>query len=187
MSKTSKDTTVSKSEPKKSTNNKMEQSKFHKLFTDELKDIYWAEKHLVTALPKMVKGATTQELKDAIQGHLEETKTQVTRLEQVFELLGMKATAKKCDAMEGLIEEGKSILEDTEEDSMVRDAGIIIASQKIEHYEIASYGSLVALAEKMGHTEAMELLKMTLEEEKGADEKLNMIATEHINEAASEE
>ena len=187
MSKTSKDTTVSKSEPKKTTNNKMELSKFHKLFTDELKDIYWAEKHLVTALPKMVKGATTQELKDAIQGHLEETKSQVTRLEQVFELLGMKATAKKCDAMEGLIEEGKSILEDTEEDSMVRDAGIIIASQKIEHYEIASYGSLVALAEKMGHTEAMELLKMTLEEEKGADEKLNMIATEHINEAASEE
>ena len=94
-----------------STNGEMKNSKFHKLFVDELKDIYWAEKHLVTALPKMIKGATTQELKDAISAHLEETKNQVTRLEKVFESIDQKAVAKKCDAMEGLIEEGKSILE----------------------------------------------------------------------------
>lgn len=188
MSKTGNDTPMSKTKGKSNTGNgKMENSKFHKLFVDELKDIYWAEKHLVTALPKMAKGATTDELKAAIEGHLEETKVHVERLEQVFESIGMKATAKKCEAMEGLIEEGKSILEDTDEDTMVRDAGIIIASQKIEHYEIASYGSLVALAEKMGHKEAAELLSMTLSEEKGADEKLNMIATEFINEEAAEE
>ena len=168
-------------------NGEMKNSKFHKLFIDELKDIYWAEKHLVTALPKMIKGATSQELKDAITGHLEETKNQVTRLEQVFESIGEKATAKKCEAMAGLIEEGASILEDTDADTMVRDAGIIIASQKIEHYEIASYGSLAALAEKMGHTEAMELLNATLEEEKTADGKLNEIALEYINEEASVE
>ncbi len=181
-------TTVSK---KSNSNNKknesMPNSVFHEFFVDELKDIYWAEKHLVTALPKMIKGATTQELKDAITEHLEETKNQVSRLEEVFESIGEKATAKKCDAMEGLLEEGKSILEDTEKDSMVRDAGIILASQKIEHYEIATYGTLVAFARKMGHDEAVHLLEVTLAEEKGADDKLTNIALDHINEEAVQE
>lgn len=176
---------TSKSNTKKS--NDMPNSMFHEFFVDELKDIYWAEKHLVTALPKMIKGATTKELKDAITGHLEETKNQVTRLEKVFESIGEKATAKKCDAMAGLLEEGKSILEDTEKDSMVRDAGIILASQKIEHYEIATYGTLVAFARKMGHEEAVHLLEATLAEEKGADDKLTDIALDHINEEALEE
>lgn len=187
MSKTGNDRPTSKTGENTKPQGKTKGSKFQKLFTEELKDIYWAEKHLVSALPKMAKGATTGELKMAIENHLEETKVHVERLEEVFSMLEMKPRAKTCEAMEGLIEEGKTILEDTEEDSMVRDAGIIIASQKIEHYEIASYGSLVALARKMGRNEAAELLEMTLEEEKGADEKLTMIAVDHINEEASEE
>lgn len=177
----------SMSKEKTKPDKQMANSKFHKLFIDELKDIYWAEKHLVSALRKISQGATSQELKDAIDNHLEETKTHVTRLEEIFDSFGMKAMAKKCYAMEGLIEEGNKILEDTEKDTMVRDAAIIIASQKIEHYEIASYGSLAELANKMGHSDAFDLLEMTLEEEKEADQNLTMIATEFINEEALQE
>lgn len=166
---------------------KMKDSKFHELFVHELKDIYWAETHLAKALPKMAKGATSPELAEAIETHLEETKGQIERLEKVFESLGEKASAKKCQAMEGLLEEGKEILADTDKDTSVRDAGIIIASQKIEHYEIASYGSLVALAKKMGHDEAAKLLEQTLEEEKKTDALLTQIAEEHVNESASDE
>ncbi len=115
-----------------------------------MKDIYWAEKHLTKELPKMQKAATTQELKDAIDEHTAQTEEHVTRLEQVFELMGKKAQAKKCDAMEGLIKEGQSIVEETEDGSMTRDAGIIMAAQKVEHYEIATYGGLVALANTIG-------------------------------------
>ena len=165
----------------------MKDSKFHELFVHELKDIYWAETHLAKALPKMAKGATSPELAEAIETHLEETKGQIERLEKVFESLGEKASAKKCQAMEGLLEEGKEILSDTDKDTSVRDAGIIIASQKIEHYEIASYGSLVALAKKMGHDEAAKLLEQTLEEEKKTDALLTQIAEEHVNESASDE
>ena len=165
----------------------MKDSKFHELFVHELKDIYWAETHLAKALPKMAKGATSPELAEAIETHLEETKGQIERLEKVFESLGEKASAKKCQAMEGLLEEGKEILADTDKDTSVRDAGIIIASQKIEHYEIASYGSLVALAKKMGHDEAAKLLEQTLEEEKKTDALLTQIAEEHVNESASDE
>lgn len=171
----------------KSNGKEMEQSKFHKLFMDELKDIYWAEKNLVKALPKMSKAATTAELKNCIDTHLTETQNQVSRLESVFEMLGEKAVAKKCEAMAGLIEEGNSVVEDTEEDSMVRDAGIIIGSQKIEHYEIAAYGSLVALARIMGHDDVAAQLEETLEEEKNADNLLNEIAMNYINEEASAE
>jgi len=180
-SKDSKSTTKSKDAGKGA------ESKFHKLFVDELKDIYWAEKNLVKALPKMMKAATTEQLKECIQTHTAETQNQITRLEQVFELIGEKAVAKKCEAMAGLIEEGNSIIEDTDEDTMVRDAGIIIGSQKIEHYEIASYGSLVALARIMGFDEAAALLEETLLEEKNADNLLNEIATNYINEEASAE
>lgn len=171
----------------KSNGKDMEKSKFHKLFMDSLKDVYWAEKNLVKALPKMKKAATTEELKNCIETHLSETENQVTRLEEVFELMGEKAVAKKCEAMAGLIEEGNSIVEDTEEDSMVRDAGIIMGSQKIEHYEIASYGSLVALAKIMGHDDAAALLEETLAEEKNADNLLTEIAMSYINEEASAE
>lgn len=156
------------------------------LFEDGLKDIYWAEKALTKALPLMIKNATSPELIDAITNHLTETEEHVTRLEQVFESIGKKASAKKCDAMEGLIEEGKSILEETEV-GVVRDAGIIAASQKIEHYEIATYGTLRQFAETLGLTEAASLLELTLDEEKGADKKLTEVAVAAINVEAAEE
>ncbi|HET6724136.1 MAG TPA: ferritin-like domain-containing protein [Chitinophagaceae bacterium] len=162
-------------------------SQLEKLFTDSLKDIYWAEKHLTKALPKMKKAATTDELKSAIEEHLAQTEEQVTRLEQVFELCGKKAQAKKCDAMEGLIKEGESVVEDTEDDSMTRDAGIIMAAQQVEHYEIATYGSLVQFARTLGMDEAAALLEQTLEEEKETDQKLSQIAESSINEEAEKE
>ena len=162
-------------------------SQLEKLFTDSLKDIYWAEKHLTKALPKMKKAATTDELKSAIEEHLAQTEEQVTRLEQVFELCGKKAQAKKCDAMEGLIKEGESVVEETEDDSMTRDAGIIMAAQKVEHYEIATYGSLVQFARTLGMDEAAGLLEQTLEEEKETDQKLSQLAEGSINEEAEKE
>ena len=160
---------------------------FDKLFTDMLKDIYWAEKHLTKALPKMQKAATSEELQDAIENHLEQTKEHINRLEQVFEALGKKAQAKKCDAMEGLVKEGESVVEETEDGTMVRDAGIIVAAQKVEHYEIATYGSLVQLAKTMGNEEVAEILAQTLEEEKETDELLTQLAENNINEEAAEE
>lgn len=162
-------------------------SHLEKFFMDALKDIYWAEKHLTKALPKMKKAATTQELKDAIEGHLEETKEHVTRLEDVFEMLGRKAQAKKCDAMEGLIKEGESIIEETEEGSITRDVGIIMAAQKVEHYEIATYGGLTQLARTMGHEDVAGVLHQTLEEEKQADSLLSEVAENNINWEAEEE
>jgi|SRR5687767_15356400 len=156
-------------------------SQLEKFFTDSLKDIYWAEKHLTKALPKMQKAATTEELKSAIEEHLTQTQEHVTRLEQVFELFGKKAQAKKCDAMEGLIKEGESVLEETEPGSMTRDAGIIMAAQKVEHYEIATYGTLVQLAKTLGKEEAAEILHTTLDEEKQTDENLTAIAEGGIN------
>ena len=122
---------------------KMEDSEFQKFFIDELKDIYWAEKHLVTALPKMKKGATSLDLAAAFEKHTEETKQHITTLEKVFELLGEKAAAKKCDAMAGLLEEANGIIEDTDSGMMIRDAGLILAAQKVEHYEIATYGTQI--------------------------------------------
>jgi len=157
------------------------------LFIDELKDIYWAEKALVKALPKMAKKATSTELVEAIEEHLSVTETQVERLEQVFETLGEKASAKKCDAMAGLIEEAEEIMSEAEE-GVVRDAGIISAAQKVEHYEIASYGTLVSFANTLGESEAAKILEQTLNEEKEADTLLTEIATSSINlDAANEE
>lgn len=158
-----------------------------KFFEDSLKDIYWAEKHLTKALPKMQKAATTEELKDAIEEHTAQTEEHVTRLEQVFEMLGKKAQAKKCDAMEGLVKEGDSVVEETEDGSMTRDVGIIISAQKVEHYEIAAYGGLAQLATTMGLDEVAEILKQTLEEEKEADELLTGIAESNINWEADQE
>jgi ferritin-like metal-binding protein YciE len=156
-------------------------------FTDALKDIYWAEKALTKALPKMQKAATTQELQTAIEYHIEQTEEHMARLEQVFELLGKKAQAKKCEAMEGLIKEGQSIIEETEKGSMTRDVGIIMAAQKIEHYEIATYGGLVTLARTMGNEEVAGLLGETLEEERQTDLDLTAIAENNINWAAEQE
>lgn len=156
-------------------------------FHDELKDIYWAEKHLVKALPKMEKKATTEELAQAFAGHLSETEEHVTRLEQVFELMGKKAQAKKCDAMNGIIEEAESIISDTEKDTMTRDVGLIFAGQKAEHYEIATYGGLITLAETLGLGKIAKILKKTINEEKAADEKLTKIAESVVNVAASKE
>ena len=162
-------------------------SQLEKFFTDSLKDIYWAEKALTKALPKMKEAATTDKLKSAIEKHLAQTEEQISRLEQVFEILGEKAQAKKCDAMEGLIKEGDSIVEETEEGSKTRDAGIIMAAQKVEHYEIATYGGLVQLALTLGQDEVADILGQTLEEEKQTDQALTKIAENDINWAAEQE
>jgi len=162
-------------------------SQLEKFFHDSLKDIYWAEKNLTKALPKMQKAATTEELKNAIGEHLTQTKEHVSRLEKVFELLAWKVQAKKCDAMEGLLKEGDSIVEETEEGSMTRDAAIIMAAQKVEHYEIATYGTLAQLAHTMGNEEVAEILETTLEEEKETDLGLTEIAESGINWEAEQE
>ena len=155
------------------------------LFVDELKDIYWAEKEITKKMPKMIKNATSEDLVAALTNHLEETKVQVTRLEKVFKAIGEKAVAKKCEAMAGLTKEGEEIMKGTKA-GVVRDAGIISAGQKIEHYEIASYGTLASFARVLGEKEAASLLEETLNEEKGADEKLSVIS-DAINVEADDE
>ncbi len=156
-------------------------------FMDALKDIYWAEKNLVKALPKMSKAATTDELSQAVDEHLSQTEEHVSRLEQVFEMLGKKPQAQKCEAMEGLLKEADNIVEETNEGSMTRDVGIIMAAQKVEHYEIATYGSLVQLASIMGHEDVADMLRQTLEEEKDTDARLTEIAENSINQEAEDE
>jgi len=160
---------------------------FKEFFVDGLKDIYWAEKHLTKALPKMQKAATSEELRNAFAEHLTVTQTQVSRLEQAFELLGAKAVAKKCDAMAGLVEEANGIIEQTEKGTSIRDVGLILAAQKVEHYEIATYGGLVTLAKTMGNEEMSALLEETLAEEKETDELLTTLAEGGINSAAAAE
>ncbi|ALL06887.1 hypothetical protein AQ505_16165 [Pedobacter sp. PACM 27299] len=166
---------------------KMENSEFHEFFVDELKDIYWAEKHLEKALPKMKKAATSPELASAFEKHTEETNTHIATLEQVFALLEEKPQAKKCDAMEGLLKEADSIIEDTDAGTMIRDAGLILAAQKVEHYEIATYGTLVVFAQNMGHTAVADLLQSTLDNEKATDVALTEVAESFINEQAVSE
>lgn len=162
-------------------------SKLAEFFHDELKDIYWAEKHLLKVLPKMSKAATSAELKKAFDGHLVETRGHCARLEEVFATIDKKPQAKKCDAMAGITKEGESIIEDTEAGTATRDVGLIFAGQKVEHYEIATYGGLVQLAKTLGNNDAANLLKQTLDEEKTADEKLTGIAENNVNyEAAAE-
>lgn len=162
-------------------------TQLEKFFVDSLKDIYWAEKHLVKALAKMQKAATTGELKSSIEEHIAQTEEHVARVEQVFELMGKKPQAKKCEAMEGLTREAETVIEETEKGSMTRDAGIIVSAQKVEHYEIATYGSLVQLAQTMGQDEVADILRETLDEEKQTDENLTMIAENNINWAAEQE
>ena len=164
-----------------------ESSLLEELFHDELKDIYWAEKHLTKVLPKMEKAATSKQLKTSFSSHLEETRGQIVRLEKAFELLGKIAQAKKCEAMAGITKEGEGIIEDTEKGTLTRDVGLIMAAQKVEHYEIATYGSLAQLAKTLGKNDIAELMVATLNEEKAADEMLTQIAENNINvEAAAE-
>lgn len=150
------------------------------LFVHELKDLYSAEKQLIKALPKMAKAATHSELRSAFESHLQETEGHVKRLEDVFEALEISSRGAKCKAMEGLIEEGKQILEEDMEDD-VRDAALICAAQRVEHYEIAGYGCARTFARDLGHHEAADILQRTLEEEGAADEKLTEIAVSRIN------
>lgn len=162
-------------------------SLLQKFLLDSLKDIYWAEKHLTKALPKLSKKATSEELRNAFNEHTTQTEEHVARLEQVFDMLGKKAQAKKCEAMDGLSKEADSIVEETEDGTATRDVGLIMAAQKVEHYEIATYGGLVQLTKILGLTEASYLLSQTLEEEKETDKNLTSIAENDINMQAEEE
>lgn len=155
-------------------------------FEDGLKDIYWAENALTKALAKMAKNATSSKLVQAFENHLIETDEHIARLEQVFESLGLKAVGKKCDAMAGLLEEANGIIEETKVGD-VRDAAMIAAAQKVEHYEIATYGTMRVYAITLGETKAASLFAKTLEEEKNADVKLTEIAMAHINVDAAKE
>ena len=179
----------SKGASKSAKSNKGMDSKtmLEEFFVEELKDIYWAEKHLVKSLPKMAKAATSEELASAIEEHRTQTEEHVSRLEEAFEMLGETARAKKCEAMEGLVKEGESVIEDTEDESATRDVALIMAAQKVEHYEIATYGGLVQLAKTIGREDIANLLAQTLQEEKETDELLTSIAENNINVEASSE
>jgi ferritin-like metal-binding protein YciE len=155
----------------------------HELFVEELRDTYDAEKRIIKALPKIARYAQSDELRSALTEHLRQTEKQVTRLEQVFRTIGETPRGKKCDGMIGILEEGNTAIEELEE-GPVLDAALIAGCQKVEHYEIASYGTLAYFAELMGHDRAKELLGATLDEEKAADEKLNTIATSEVNREA---
>ncbi len=162
-------------------------SKLREFFTDQLKDIYWAENALVKALPKMQEATTGDELKNAFAMHIDQTRQHVQRLEKVFNLFGLKAEAVKCLAMEGLVKEGEEIINKTDSNTAQRDVGLIFAAQKAEHYEIATYGGLVTLAKTLGMNNAADILYQTLQEEEQIDRKLTKIAESGINRKASRE
>ena len=158
----------------------MASESLQELFVAQLQDAYSAEKQLVKALPKMAKASTNKELKEGFKTHLEETRGQVKRIEQVAKEMGCKTGSEKCEAMEGLIAEGEEIIDmDTEDET--RDAGLIIAAQKVEHYEIAMYGGLCALAKQLGRDDVASILHESLEEERSTDEKLTQLAEETVN------
>lgn len=165
----------------------MDGGKFREFFIDQLKDIYWAEQALMKALPEMAEAATSKKLAKAFEKHTKETEGQIGILEQVFELMGEKAEGKKCEAMAGLVKEAQEIIKDTEKDSYTRDAGLVLAGQKTEHYEIASYGALVEFAKQMGETQVAELLQKILKEEKNTDITLTIVSEDEVNEKATEE
>ncbi len=154
------------------------------LFTETLKDMYYVEKKLVKTLPTMEKKAVDQELKDAINSHAAETETHVARLEQVFEACEIKPQAKKCEALEGLLEEANEVLEDMKDDRAM-DAAIISSAQTAEHYVMARYGSLIAWARELGFNEAADIMQETLDEEESADQKLSDIAEDAVNQRAA--
>lgn len=169
------------------TNSKAESNKFRKFFIDQLKDIYWAENALLEALPEMADASTSKKLAKAFEKHTKETEGQIQILDQVFEIMGEKAEGKKCEAMAGIVKEAESVIKDTENDSYTRDAGLVLAGQKTEHYEIASYGALVEFAKQMGETKVAQLLQKILEEEKKTDVTLTMISEDDVNEEAVQE
>jgi ferritin-like metal-binding protein YciE len=154
------------------------------LYVHELKDIYSAEKQITKALPKLIKAASSEELKGAFEEHLKQTEGQINRLEKIFERLGESTSGPKCEGMEGVLKEGEALLKEEASDEVL-DAGIITSAQKVEHYEIASYGSLCTFAELLGHQEDAELLNQTLGEEKETDKKLTELAESGVNEEAS--
>lgn len=164
----------------------MQQESLRQLYVDELKDLYSAETQLVKALPKMAKASSTPELRQAFEEHLRQTSEHVSRLEQIFELLEEKPTGKKCLGMEGLVKEGAETMKEDYDES-VMDSAIIGAAQRVEHYEIAGYGTVRALAELLGENEHISLLEQTLDEEKQADEKLTQLAEEITSEAGGTE
>lgn len=163
------------------------QSDFHTFFVDELKDIYWAEQHLKKGLLKMCQASTTEQLSAAFNKHYNEGDEQIAELETVFSLLGEKPEAKKCEAMAGLLKEAESIISDTKRNSFVRDAGLILAAQKVEHYEIATYGTLRALAAYLPEKKVQKLLDTILAGEKKTDIALTKLAEEFVNECAAVE
>jgi len=165
----------------------MKSSPLHKFFRDALKDIYYAENAIVDALEKMQKAATTEELREAFEDHQLQTKKHISRLEKVFKLIDEEPEKKECKAIVGIIKEGEEIIKSTKEGSMTRDAALIIAAQKVEHYEIATYGGLAQLAITMGHNKAADLLEKTLEEEEDTDYHLTDIAESYINLDAEQE
>jgi len=162
-------------------------SYLQKFFLEQVKDMYYAEQELLKAMPEIKNAATTEELEDAIEEHMQQTRRHVKRLEKVFSMIGQKPEGKRCEAMDGLIKECKTIIRETEENSMTRDAALIIAQQKIEHYEIASYGGLIALALTMGLERAADILDKTLAEEEMTDQLLTDIAENYINLQAEHE
>jgi ferritin-like metal-binding protein YciE len=162
-----------------------ESGTLHDAFIDELRDTYDAEKQLTKALPKLAKASTSSNLRQAFEAHLEETQGQIMRLEEVFGLLNEKVQGKHCDGIAGIIEEGKSIMEEDFEDTTM-DACLIAAGQRAEHYEMAAYGTLVAWARAMGHDDVADLLEQTLDEEKAADEKLTALAEGGVNQKAAD-
>lgn len=157
----------------------------HDLFVHELSDVYSAEKQMSKALPGLARAATNEELKAAFETHLEETREQIDRIDQIVDIGNVKLKRIKCAAMEGLVEEGKEVISSVEK-GPIRDAALIGGAQKVEHYEIASYGTLCALAQKLGFTKELKLLLVTLEEEKATDEKLTMLAKQEVNQEAVE-
>jgi ferritin-like metal-binding protein YciE len=166
-----------------STSKESSNSELQELLVDELADLLSAETQLTKALPKMAKAAKSEELRDAFQSHLEETENHVERLKEAFGLLDEKVKSKTCKAMKGLVEEGSELMDELE-DSSALDAGLIAAAQKVEHYEIASYGSVRAWAQQLGQTRVVDLIEETLDEEKAADQKLTEIAEEFANQAS---
>jgi ferritin-like metal-binding protein YciE len=170
----------SETQEQKGKRDRMKLDTLKTLYIDELRDLYNAESQLLKALPKMAKASSSEELQDAFEKHLEQTKTHVERLEEVFEEIGEKPKGKTCKAMKGLIEEGSEILHEDGEESVI-DAGIILAAQKVEHYEIASYGSVRTFAQLLGKDRSADLLQTTLEEESEANELLNKLAEDIVN------
>jgi len=164
-----------------------EGSYLQKFFVDQLKDIYYAEKELMKGIAEMKSASSTEELEDAFDNHLKQTERHIKRLEKVFQLIGKNPEGKRCEAMDGLLKEGRTIISETQEGTATRDAALIIAAQKIEHYEIASYGGLAQLAITMGMSRAADLLEKTLQEEEDTDLLLTDIAESYINVKAEQE